>query len=111
MWASTSRSRPGPESEVALHFRVNDTGIGVPADKLKTIFEPFTQADGTTTRLYGGTGLGLTISTRLVALMCGRVWVESEVGRGSTFHFTAHFVPSGRGRLRSSPRRWRTSAA
>jgi CheY-like chemotaxis protein len=76
-------------SEVTLHFTVSDTGIGVPAEKRQVIFDPFAQADSSTTRKYGGTGLGLTISTRLVQMMGGRIWVESEEGRGSQFHFTA----------------------
>lgn len=71
-----------------LHFIVSDTGVGIAPDKLKTIFESFSQADSSTTREYGGTGLGLTISRRLIEMMGGRIWVESEYGVGSRFHFT-----------------------
>jgi CheY-like chemotaxis protein len=81
-----------------LHVAVCDTGVGIPAEKLGAIFDPFVQADGSTTRLYGGTGLGLAISARLTELMGGRLWAESEVDRGSTFHFTVRLShPSAAG--------------
>ena len=77
------------EDSIQLHLAVTDTGMGIPAEKQRAIFDAFTQADGSMTRKFGGTGLGLTISSRLVEGMGGRIWVESEPGRGSTFHLTA----------------------
>ena len=87
-------------SEHCLHFSVADTGIGIPVEKQGAIFEAFAQVDSSTTRHYGGTGLGLAIASRLIQQMRGRIWVESEVGKGTTFHFTVPF-----GLFSSSPLR------
>ena len=91
------------DGRVWLHFMVKDSGIGIPADKLEHVFQAFTQADASTTRRFGGTGLGLAIARRLVELMDGRLWVESKVGRGSTFHFTAAFRPPADAELSARP--------
>jgi len=82
-----------PDSAETLHFSVRDTGIGIPAEKQAMIFDAFTQVDGSFTRRFGGTGLGLSIASRLVGMMNGRIWVESQEGQGSTFHFTARLEP------------------
>jgi len=83
-----------PENKVKLHFTVSDTGIGIPAEKHAAIFGMFEQADSSTTRRHGGTGLGLAIASSLIGLMGGRIWLESQVGRGSRFHFTVFLDPA-----------------
>jgi CheY-like chemotaxis protein len=91
---------PGPNA-VALGFSVRDTGIGIPPEAVARLFRSFSQVDASTTRKFGGTGLGLAISKRLAEMMGGRMWVESELGRGSTFHFTIRAEPAA-----SKPRSW-----
>ncbi len=86
-------------ADIRLDFSVEDTGIGIPAGKHDTIFEVFQQADGSMTRRYGGTGLGLAICLRLVQLMRGRIWLDSEMGKGTTFHFTAEFGVADPGKI------------
>ena len=82
------------EKSIVLHCEVVDTGIGIAPEKMQIIFDPFTQADSSTTRQYGGSGLGLTITARLVRMMGGELHAESELGRGSRFHFTLRFTPA-----------------
>jgi two-component system, sensor histidine kinase and response regulator len=93
------RAHEESESRVCLHISVSDTGIGIPEGRQTSIFEAFSQADSSTTRKYGGTGLGLTITARLIEMMGGHIWVESTLGQGSTFHFTARL---GVGKLQQS---------
>jgi signal transduction histidine kinase/DNA-binding response OmpR family regulator/HPt (histidine-containing phosphotransfer) domain-containing protein len=91
----TIESRAQDARSVELHFKVKDTGIGIPLEKQGLLFKAFSQTDSSTTRQYGGTGLGLVISARLVGLMAGRMWVESTDGEGSTFHFTVRVAVAG----------------
>ena len=90
-WSATSAGQN------IIGFSVTDTGIGIPLEKQKLIFDAFSQADGSTARKFGGTGLGLSICSRLVELMGGKIWVESVLGRGSCFHFTARLQEAGPG--------------
>ena len=97
---AASTEKPGPnliktddeKPLTALHFSISDTGIGIPVDKIDSLFDSFTQVDASTTRVYGGTGLGLAIVKNLVEMMGGRIWVDSELGEGTTFHFTAYLA-------------------
>lgn len=94
--AGSTKFTKNPEGRQYLHFSIKDTGIGIPKEQTETIFESFSQAERNTTRLYGGTGLGLAISKRIIELMGGSIWVESEMGKGSTFYFTLPLYPGGK---------------
>jgi K+-sensing histidine kinase KdpD len=102
---SLSDREPATSERVKLLFVVSDTGIGIPAEQLSRLFAPFTQADGSSSRKYGGTGLGLAMCKRLVEMMGGQIWVESEPGKGSTFTFTAEFGRQPEKRSITSARR------
>ena len=94
----TVTTEPAPAGAIGLRFAVRDTGIGIPPEAQQRLFKSFSQVDASTTRRFGGTGLGLAISKRLAELMSGRMWVESEPGRGSTFFFTVQVAPVASGR-------------
>ena len=87
-----ARVKAQDQDEIELHFTVRDSGVGIEPDKQSAIFEPFAQADGSTARRYGGSGLGLSICARLVEMMNGHIWLESRVGEGSCFHFTVRLA-------------------
>jgi signal transduction histidine kinase/CheY-like chemotaxis protein len=99
----TVEEKSHEDAVTCLHFMIKDTGVGIPKEKQDKVFEAFSQADGSMARKYGGTGLGLTICTRLVTMMGGAIWVESEPGQGSTFHFTVRASVQDASGQRSEP--------